>query len=514
MKAIFSKVQPAVFFPASFIIFLLCATALVFTQSTKSIFSNLQAQLSASAGWFYILTMSSILIFIIYLLLSPFGAIRLGSDESRPRYGLFSWFAMLFSAGMGIGLLFYGVAEPILHYLEPIKGQPESIESARNAMGLTFFHWGLHPWACYALVGLSLAYFGFRKQLPFSLRSLFYPLLKERIYGWPGHIIDTLAIVSTLFGVATSLGLGAMQVNSGLNYVFGLEISQTSHIIIITCITFAATLSVVSGLDVGIKRLSEMNLLIALFILLFVFFMGPTLYLLNSIIQNIGYYLQTLPSNSFWTAALDQGAKKEWLGDWTIFYWSWWIAWAPFVGMFIGRISEGRTIREFILGVLLVPTIVGFIWMTVFGNSSLYLELFMDAEISTAVKDNISTAIFVFLDYLPLSVVSSFMTVICITLFFVTSSDSASLVIDTLASGGRLNPPVIQRVYWALLEGFVAALLLVAGGLGALQAATISTALPFSMILILLMISLHKSLKQDYKILRAKKLEAALQKAK
>lgn len=491
------KVQPVVFLLSTSIIATLCAITIMFRKRTATFFTELQHEIVTSFGWFYILAMSGFLIFIIFLVFSRFGHIRLGSDDSRPKYSYFTWFAMLFSAGMGIGLLYYGVAEPILHYMSPPAGRAETMHAARTAMGVTFFHWGLHPWACYSLVGLGLAYFSFRKKLPLSLRSLFHPLLKNHIFRWPGHLIDTTAVVSTLFGVATSLGIGAMQVNAGLDRVFGLEVSSTNQMLLIIGITLLATISVVTGLDVGIRRLSEGNLILAGLILLFTFLAGPSIFILNSLVENIGHYLQTLPSNSFWTATLETSSQRKWLGDWTVFYWAWWIAWSPFVGLFIARVSEGRTIREFILGVLLVPTTLGFIWFSVFGGAALHLEMMNSGVISDAVNNNVSTAIFAMFDQFPLSSLLSSLSVLCIMLFFVTSSDSASLVIDTIASGGEKNPHVAQRVFWALTEGFVAALLLVAGGLNALQTAALTTALPFTIVLIVAAFSLFIALRNE-----------------
>ena len=408
-----------------------------------------------------------------------------------------TWFAMLFSAGMGIGLLFFSVAEPIMHYGAPPTGKGQTLEAARQAMGLPFFHWGLHPWAVYSVVGLSLAYFGYRKKLPLSIRSSFYPLLGERIYGPIGHAIDILAIVSTIFGVATSLGLGAMQVNAGLNHVFGLTQSTMVQVIIIALITAAATVSVVSGLHAGVRRLSELNMGLAAFLLAFLFIAGPTLFLLGAFVENIGTYLRYLPVNSFWTGAFDDPGPKKWLGSWTIYYWAWWNAWAPFVGMFIARISKGRTIREFLLGVLLGPSLAGFVWLTVFGNTALYQEVYGAGGIADVVANNLPTAVFVVLERYPLGSLTGLVGTLCVVLFFVTSSDSASLVVDTIASGGIEDPPVGQRVFWAVLEGLVAGVLLLAGGLTALQTAAITTALPFCIVIIFMCVALVRGLKSD-----------------
>jgi choline/glycine/proline betaine transport protein len=489
-------VNPYVFWGANIVIVSMVAAAAIATQDVGEVFQAIQSGVVERFGWFYILAMTGFLGFATWLALSPYGNLRLGDDDSRPEFSTPSWFAMLFSAGMGIGLLFFGVAEPIQHYLSPPVGRPASLDSAREALGLTFFHWGLHPWAVYALIGLAFAYFSFRKGLPLSIRSALYPLLGDKVHGRIGDAVDALAIVATLFGVASSLGFGASQVNAGLAHVFGVPESRTVQFIIIGTITAAATVSVVSGLDAGVKRLSEINLGIAGMLLLFVLIAGPTAFLLNAFVENIGTYLQHLPQNSFWTASFEQPQARTWLSNWTVFYWSWWIAWAPFVGMFIARVSRGRTIREFLLGVLLAPTLVGFVWFTVFGDTALHMEVFGEGGIGKAVTDSVPTAIFAMLDRLPLATVSSILCTVCVILFFVTSSDSASLVVDTIASGGNEEPPVFQRVYWAVLEGAVAAILVFAGGLEALQAAVLTTAVPFTLVIIMVCVALYRELRK------------------
>ncbi len=488
-------VNPYVFWSANVVILALVAAAAIATNAVGEIFETIQGGVVERFGWFYILSMTGFLGVAIWLIFSPYGKIRLGDDDSRPQFSTLSWFAMLFSAGMGIGLLFFGVAEPIQHYLTPPEGRPASLDAAREAMGLTFFHWGLHPWAVYALIGLSFAYFSFRKGLPLSIRSALYPLLGDKIYGRIGDAVDSLAIVSTLFGVATSLGFGASQVNAGLAHVFGLPESNTIQFIIIASITAAATLSVVSGLDAGVKRLSELNLGIAGVLLLFVLVMGPTAFLLNAFVENIGTYIQHLPENSFWTASFEEPERRKWLSDWTVFYWAWWIAWAPFVGMFIARVSKGRTIKEFLLGVLLAPTLAGFVWFTVLGDTALHMEVFGEGGIAAAVQQSVPTAIFAMLDRLPWSGISSLLCTICVVLFFVTSSDSASLVVDAMASGGKEESPVFQRIYWAVLEGAVAAVLVFVGGLSALQTAAMATAVPFTFIIIIICWGLIRDLR-------------------
>ena len=490
-------VHPTVFWVSAGLIFALLALAVVATDAVGDFFQVVQGAIVRRFGWFYILSMTGFLVFALWLMSSRFGAVRLGPDDAKPEFSRPTWFAMLFSAGMGIGLLFFSVAEPIMHFSSPPEGTAESLGAARDAMGLTFFHWGLHPWAVYSIVGLALAYFGFRRGLPFSIRSAFYPLLGERIHAWPGDVIDIMAVVSTLFGVATSLGLGAMQVNAGLDHVAGVPQTTVVQIVIIAAITVLATASVVSGLQVGIRRLSELNMGLAALLLLFVALAGPTFFLLNAFVENIGSYLQHLLVNSFWTASFEEPARRAWLRSWTVFYWAWWIAWAPFVGMFIARISRGRTIREFLVAVLFGPTVAGFVWLTVLGDTALYQEVFGGGGISAAVSESLPTAVFVLLERYPMPAVTGTVCTLCVVLFFVTSSDSASLVVDTIASGGAHNPPVAQRVFWAVLEGLVAAVLLLAGGLKALQTAAITTAFPFCAVIIVMCFSLVRGLQRE-----------------
>ncbi len=485
------EVSPWVFFPAIAVILLFIFFGVFFTEGTGVVFDWIQNGIVTNFGWFYILSVAFFLVFVVFLFFSPYSEVKLGPDDSEPDYSYLSWFAMLFSAGMGIGLVFFSVAEPILHYSSPPTGEGGTAEAASEAMRLTFFHWGVHAWAIYIVVGLSLAYFSFRKGLPLSIRSAFHPVLGDRVHGPIGHTIDVLAIFGTLFGVATSLGLGVMQVNSGLDYLFGIEVSTTVQIILIGAITAVATTSVVLGLDKGIRRLSNFNMVVAVTLVLFVFAFGPTVFILNAWMENSGNYLQSLMETTFW---LDTWGDGEWQGSWTLFYWGWWIAWSPFVGMFIARISRGRTIREFIGGVLLVPAAFTTFWLTAFGNTALHREVFGEGGIVGGANEEM---LFAMLQGLPLSAVTSFLAMIVIVAFFVTSSDSGSLVIDMLASGGNPDPPVPQRVFWAILEGVVAAVLLLAGGLGALQTASITTGLPFAAVLMVMCYSLFKALKRE-----------------
>ncbi|WP_262690833.1 BCCT family transporter [Kordiimonas aestuarii] len=496
-----SGILAPVFFPAAGIILAMVVLTMLAGDTASAIFSAVQRWISHSAGWIYMLAVSGFLLFCLFLAASKHGEIRLGPNHSKPDYSFLSWFAMLFSAGIGIGLLFFGVAEPLTHYMAPPDADPRTIEAAREAMQITFFHWGINAWAIYAVVGLSLAYFSFRHQLPLTIRSALYPLIGERIHGPIGHFVDVLAVIGTLFGVATSLGFGVAQVNAGLNHLFDIPVSTSVQVGLIAIITAFATISVVSGLDAGIKRLSEINMALAILLLVFVIVLGPTLLFFNSFVQNLGLYAETLVTRSFRLNAYS--GEQTWLANWTLFYWGWWISWSPFVGIFIARISRGRTIREFVTGVLLVPTAFTFIWMTAFGNGALSFEMAgAMPSIADAVKDNLPLGLFSFLEHLPMANVVSFVAIILIVTFFVTSSDSGSLVIDTITSGGHLHPPVWQRVFWAVTEGVVAAVLMVGGGLGALQTATITTALPFTFVIILACMGLMRGLKMEAAKLR------------
>ena len=366
------SIKPNVFFGASAVVAVFLAVGVLAPEGAGHLFATVQAWISDKLGWFYILSVAGFLVAVLCLGLSRFGHIRLGPDDSRPEFSYLSWIAMLFAAGMGIGLMFFAVAEPIQHFSAPPEGTPYSLDAARNAMVITFFHWGVHAWAIYAVVGLSLAYFSFRYDLPLTIRSGLYPLIGNRIHGPIGDVVDVFAVVSTIFGIATSLGLGVLQIDAGLGYLFGLPQDTWFQLVLIFAVIGLATLSVVSGLDRGIRRLSELNLLLALLLMLFVLVAGPTGFLLKAFAQNIGNYLDSFFARTFNMYAYE---PRGWLASWTLFYWAWWIAWSPFVGMFIARISRGRTIREFVIGVLLVPSVLTFFWMTVFGNTAIWLDM-------------------------------------------------------------------------------------------------------------------------------------------
>lgn len=488
-------INPRVFWGASGIIAALLLTTIAMPGSADHAFKAAQAWTIDTFGWFYIAAVAVFLVVVLMLGFGPAGKLKLGPDDAEPDFPYLSWLAMLFAAGMGIGLMYFAVAEPIQHYIAPPEAKSGTIDAAREAMAITFHHYGVHAWAIYALVGLSLAYFTYRKDLPLTLRSGLSPLLGKRINGPIGDAIDIFAVCGTVFGVATSLGFGVSQMTAGLAYNYGVPDGTTTKIVVIILVMGAATLSVLSGADRGIRRLSELNLTVAVLLMLFVLALGPTLFLLRALVQNFGLYLDHFIMRTFTLYAYE---PRAWMADWTLFYWAWWIAWSPFVGMFIARISRGRTIREFVTGVLFVPTAFTFLWMTVFGNTAISLDLGPAAGgIANAVQANLSTALFKFLEYLPAAGVTSTLAIALVAVFFVTSADSGALVIDTLASGGAEDTPRWQRIYWCLLLGVTATLLLVAGGLGALQAATLIAALPFCFIMLMLAFGLVRQTNAD-----------------
>ncbi len=495
-------INPPVFFTSAALLVAFLGFGVFFDDTAQRVLPALLEGVSTHFGWLYVASVAGFIAFCIWLAFSRFGRIRLGADEERPEFRTASWFAMLFSAGMGIGLVFFGVAEPMMHFSSPPAGEGGTAEAAVRALPLTYFHWGLHAWAIYALMALGIGYFSFRRGLPLALRSCFYPILGERIHGLPGHVVDVLAVLGTLFGLATSLGLGAMSVSAGLHELFGLPHGRDTQLVLIAVITLAATISLVTGVNKGIRRLSELNLILAGLLLLFVFLTGPTGHLINSFIENLGGYADTVLTRTFLIEGT-RGEEGPWIRDWSVFYWGWWISWAPFVGMFVARISRGRTIRELIAGVLLVPTLVTFVWMTVFGNTALWLELTGRAEIAAAVSTDTSTAIYAVLENLPIGSVTSLLAASVVSVFFVTSSDSASFVVDMLTSGGHPDPPRWQRVFWAMAEGACAGLLIFAAGeeafasLKALQAGVVTIGLPFCLVLIALTVSLVRGLRQE-----------------
>jgi choline/glycine/proline betaine transport protein len=474
-------------------------------STVSSVASAANTFITSNFGWLYIFGASGFVIFVLWLMLSRFGSIRLGPNDSTPEYGNMSWFAMLFTAGMGIGLVYYAVSEPITHFLSPPTGEGGNPEAAREAMNYTFYHWGVHPWAIYIVLGLSLGYFSFRRGLPLRPASALYPLIGDRIYKWPGHLVDLIAVFGTLFGLATSLGIGGQQVGSGLETLFGVQNTTTLQVMLILGITAIAVVSVMLGIDKGIRNLSLVNLWLAFGLMVFVFVFGPTGDLLNVFAANVGNYVQALPQTGFETFPNGGQQAQDWQAAWTLFYWGWWISWSPFVGMFIARISYGRTIRQFVAGALFAPVGASMVWLTVFGDSALRTLLAEpDNALAEAPAEN---ALFVLLDQLPVadivSTLAAVVAIVVVVLFFATSSDSGSLVIDILTNGGDPNPKWQQRLFWAVLEGVVAAVLLIAGAasgqnaLSALQTAAIVAGLPLAFVLILMAFGLVRALASE-----------------
>ena len=501
----FPRVSKPVFITSALLIVGFIIFGAFFTETAGALFSFLQDFITDKFGWMFIILMNVALVFCIYLAASRYGDIRLGQQTEKPQYSLFSWIGMLFSAGIGIGLVYWGTAEPLYHFMAPPLGEAETVEAAKQAMSISFLHWGLHAWAIYTIVALALAYFHFRRGLPLSIRSTLYPLIGEKIYGRWGHTVDILAVFGTMFGVVTSLGLGVMQINSGLENLFGIPNSLTVQFIIIAFVTALACGSLMLGLDKGIKRLSDINMGFTGVLLAFMVILGPTLFIFDSFIENIGNYIVAMVPLSTWGEAY---SNTDWQSGWTIFYWAWWVSWAPFVGVFIARISRGRTIREFVLGVLLIPMVILFFWFTTFGGVAIHMELLaaLDPAMASpglveAVQADSGSTIFKLVEYYPFAKPITFLIVIMIVLWFVTSSDSASFVIDMLTAGGDTNPPKIQRLFWALMEGLIAAILLAAGGLGALQAAAIVAGLPFALVIFVMMYALLRGLSRDRLIL-------------
>ncbi len=502
----FPRVSKPVFLTSVILITLFIIFGAFFSEQAEIVFNQAKSFVSLRFGWFFITVVNVTVLMSIYMIFSRYGDIRLGHQTEKPEYKLISWIGMLFSAGIGIGLLYWGTAEPLYHYMAPPLGEGETVASAKLAMNISFLHYGIHVWALYGMVALSLAYFHYRRGLPLAIRSTLYPILGKKIYGGWGHTVDTLAVFGTMFGVVTTLGLGVLQINSGLESLFGIENSITTQIILIIIITILAGMSLFLGLDKGIKRLSDINIFLTIVLLSFVIILGPTQFIFNSFIENIGNYLHQVIPLGFWTESYE--GQENWQSSWTIFYWAWWISWSPFVGVFVARISRGRTIREFTLGVLLIPVAILFLWFTAFGGSAVHMELTaaMDPNIVSpglveAVKADTGSAIFKLMETYPLTTAMNLLIVVMIVLWFVTSSDSASFVIDMLTSGGDTNPPKIQRLFWAGTEGVIAAVLLAAGGLGALQAASIVSGLPFAVVILVMMYSLLRGLSRDRLIL-------------
>ncbi|MGI5307978.1 BCCT family transporter [Rheinheimera sp. WS51] len=497
-----------VFLISGLAIILFVALTVIFQTQAEPIFSSMRNWLTSNLSWFFMSAANIFVVLCLVLIVSPLGRVRLGGTEAKPDFGYLGWFSMLFAAGMGIGLMFYGVSEPLSHFSSslggvsvtdgvrtdwaPLGGAAGDPAAATSlGMAATIYHWGLHPWAIYAILALGLALFSFNKGLPLTMRSVFYPLLGERVWGWPGHIIDILAVFATLFGLATSLGFGAAQAGAGLHHLFGVPEGISVQILLVIGITAIALISVVAGLEAGVKRLSEINMVLAALLLLFVIIVGPSLAIATGFFSNLGAYFQHLPALANPFGREDANYSQ----GWTAFYWAWWISWSPFVGMFIARVSRGRTVREFLISVLVIPTLACVLWMTVFGGTAIS-QVVKDGY-DAAVSAELPLQLFAMLDALPFSQISSFIAIILVVVFFITSSDSGSLVIDTIAAGGKVDAPTPQRVFWCTFEGLVAIALMLGGGLVSLQAMAVSTGLPFTIVLLTASVAVVKGLMSE-----------------
>ncbi|WP_042661698.1 BCCT family transporter [Haloferax sp. ATB1] len=506
-------IHPVVFPAALLVIGVFVAATLILGEQAASVYSAVRGFFEGNFGWFFLLSVNLFIVVLAYFALSKYGKITLGGVEAEKEFSDFSWMAMLFSAGMGIGLMFYSVSEP-LYYFTNVPGFFDA-EAGSGAAGIaamtqTFFHWGFHPWAIYGLVGLGLAFFSFNRGLPLTFRSIFWPLLGERIYGWPGHLIDLVSVFATLFGLATSLGLGVAQINTGLSYILGesmlgvlsLPNNTGMQIGLIAVITLIATASVAAGLEDGIRRLSTLNVFLMFVLLAFVLVAGATMSIFGAWVQGLGNYFSDFLSLAFFTGTLGDGAST--VNGWTVFYWAWWIAWSPFVGMFVARISKGRTVREFVFGVFVLPSLFSTVWLSAFGGSALFNSLQGNgAVLATYGEAGQTVAMFALLEQFPFSAVTGLLAVTLVVTFFVTSSDSGSLVVDHLTSGGKHDVPRTQRIFWAVVEGLVAALLLYGGGLGALQTAAIATGFPFAVVLVVMCYTVYLGLDKEYELLQS-----------
>ncbi len=470
---------------------------LLFQEGAAEMFGALRPWLTSTFDWVFMGAANLFVLFCLFLVVTPLGSVRLGGVDAVPDYSYLGWFSMLFAAGMGIGLMFFGVLEPVYHFQNPPLGIDAEDTGAARAMGMaaTIFHWGLHPWAIYAVVALALAFFTYNRGLPLTLRSAFYPILGDRVWGWPGHVIDTLAVFATLFGLATSLGFGAEQATAGLGYLFDVPGGDTTKVVLILLITAAALISVLAGLEAGVKRLSEINMMLALLLLTFVIVVGPTMEIFTGFFGSLGSYVANVVPLSNWVGRED----TDFMHGWTTFYWAWWISWSPFVGMFIARVSKGRTVREFVICVLIIPTLVCVLWMNAFGGTA--VSQFLN-DGYTGVTETVANwapelSLFKMLEPMPLSGITSFIGIVLVIVFFVTSSDSGSLVIDTITAGGKIDAPVAQRVFWCTFEGLVAIALLLGGGLSSLQAASIATGFPFALVLVAMCYSIWRGISTE-----------------
>lgn len=494
-----ADIHNPVFVISTVLILIFVIGTLAAPEAAKASFDGAKAWSINGFDWLFMVAGNVFVLFCLFLIFSSLGKIRIGGQGAQPEFSRMSWFAMLFAAGMGIGLMFWSVAEPVGYYTDwfgtPLNAEAKTPDGASKAMGATMFHWGLHPWAIYAVVGLSLAFFAYNKGLPLTIRSAFYPLIREGSWGWVGHVVDIIAVLATIFGLATSLGFGAQQAAGGLKFLFGVDDGIVTQVTIIAGVTGVALISVARGLDGGVKVLSNINMALAVLLLVFVILAGPTIATIIGVGTTLFAYAENIIPLSNWTGREDE----KFLHGWTVFYWAWWISWSPFVGMFIARISKGRTVREFLIAVLLVPTLVTAIWMTAFGGTGLAQSAAGVGDLANGIG-KASLALFQMLENLSFSEITSFVAIVLVLVFFITSSDSGSLVIDSITAGGKLEAPMPQRIYWAIMEGIIAAALLFGGGadaLGALQAAAITVGLPFSVVLLLMCVALYKGLRHE-----------------
>ncbi|HUG59432.1 MAG TPA: BCCT family transporter [Candidimonas sp.] len=502
-----SGVAPVTFIGSAVIALGLILYAVIQPTAAAALFAGVNKWIINEIGWFYMLSVGIFVLFLLGLAMSQLGKVKLGPDDSVPDYKYGTWVAMLFSAGMGIGIVFYGVAEPIMHFAHPPDAAPRTADAARDAMEITFFHWGVHAWAIYAVLGLALAYFGYRRGQPLAIRSAFHPIIGDRIHGPIGDVIDIFAVVGTLAGLATSLGLGVSQLNASMNYLFGLPQSLFIQLVLIAIVTLLATFTVATGLDNGIRRLSELIIIVSAFLMLLIVALGPTTFLLRAFVENIGLYIHAFVARTFHIYAYE---PTDWVGEWTLFYWGWWISWSPFVGMFIARISRGRTIREFLIGVLFAPAGFSFIWFTIFGNLAIWLDMNVaHGKISTTVAANLPLALFTVFDYLPWANFLAWITGLLVAVYFVTASDAGALVIAMITSKGDEEPPLWLRIFWALACGGVAACLLVAGGLEAVQSVAVIAALPLCAVMLLMCYGILKGLRDEVSIQASRNLPTA-----
>lgn len=499
IKNKYFDISVPVFVPAAVITLIFVTLTIIFDQQAEESFSNFRSFMSKNMGWLVNIAINYFLIFVVYLAFSKLGKVKIGGANAKPDFNKFSWVAMLFSAGMGIGLVYFSVAEPMLNFNNPIESGLSDLEKSKIAMKHTFLHYGFHVWAIYALLGIALAYFTFNKNAPLSIQSTLKPLFGKWMTPGIGYGIDVVAVLATLFGLATTLGFGAVQFSSGVSLLTGISNGNTLQIISIVGITLIATASVLSGLNKGLKYLSNLNIILACVLFSFVLIIGSTAYLFDGFVENLGLYLRDLFQIS--TFRSQYAEEGQWFKGWSMFYWLWWISWSPFVGTFIARISKGRTIREIAIYGLLVPALFSFLWMSVFGGTALEMQLNGTLNLAEVVSEDSSLALFKMLEELPLYEITATLCIFLVATFFITSSDSGSLVVDFMTSGGKLDAPRGQKVFWAFMEGAIAIALLVGGGLSALQSASISTGLPFAIILIFVSLSLQKTLKNDKQLI-------------